>query len=141
MEARDTINASKDPTSFAKVPRWWLIKVSNSFILCNATSNTKPVFKVLVCPSQTYLHKRHNTGVGSFGNVLSRNTLGHWRLKSILNARGINMWDSHTGCSPGWENFLTVTTGLRRSMIIRFSNNKELGIGSGLKLNPAEPAL
>ena len=51
------------------------------------------------------------------------------------------MWDSHTGYWPGWENFLTVTTGLRRSMIIRFSNNKELRIGSGLKLNPAEPAL
>ena len=35
-----------------------------------------------------------------FGNVLWA-ALGHWRLKSILNATEINMWDSHTlGC---WE--------------------------------------
>ena len=30
-----------------------------------------------------------------FGNVLWA-ALGHWRLKSILNATEINMWDSHT---------------------------------------------
>ena len=80
--------------------------------------------------------------MGSFGNVLSGYNRSLALEINIKCQRDQYVWDSHTGFSlPGWENFLTVTTGLRRSMIIRFSNNKELRIGSGLKLNPAEPAL
>ena len=64
-----------------------------------------------------------------FGNVLWA-VLGHWRLKSILNATEIDMWDSHT--QQSWAAGSRFLTGNRFEEIHdnQICNNKELGIKS-----------